>query len=424
MKIQHTNKINFQLIFRIIFISVLFCVCFIASSFMVLESSEFFERFYVGENTRNFGFISALLNEVFLVIMAAVWVPAIQKGKQKIFHPANIFIKFLVIFLFINTVGGASLNTVQKKLDFIQEQENRIAVLKILQSQIEDQQSNIQTFKGQNQRVNTVLATRKLNQVKEELKGLQSEQQSTLSLWLDIILISLVRCTIQLANITSVWLASWLYRKILESSKITFSENSTNNSTAGQLVSDNFVEVQFTSQQLPVATENAEIAKSKDANQQPSLTNASKGTEIENHNKANTVTSKKTEIENHNKANTVTSKETEIENHNKANTVTSKETEIENHNKPNTVKQIESEYVSVEKINDDNVDNDTDSKIKICDQIASLIQPIKNLNDLANALNISLNDLNKIKHRQIEDFQLKKLTDLKKHIVRLKENEV
>ena len=303
MKIQHTNKINFQLIFRIIFISVLFCVCFIASSFMVLESSEFFERFYVGENTRNFGFISAFLNEVFLVIMAAVWVPAIQKGKQKIFHPANIFIKFLVIFLFINTVGGASLNTVQKKLDFIQEQENRIAVLKILQSQIEDQQSNIQTFKGQNQRVNTVLATRRLNQVKEELKGLQSEQQSTLSLWLDIILISLVRCTIQLANITSVWLASWLYRKILESSKITFSENSINNSTAEQLVSDNFLEEKFTSQQLPVATENTE--KSKDANQQPSLTNTSKETEIENHNKPNTVTSKKTEIENHNKSNIV-----------------------------------------------------------------------------------------------------------------------
>ena len=82
MKLQTTHSINYNLVFRIVFISILVCVCFVASSFMVLESSEFFERFYTG-NSKNFGFISAFLNEVFLVIMASVWVPAIQKGEKK-----------------------------------------------------------------------------------------------------------------------------------------------------------------------------------------------------------------------------------------------------------------------------------------------------------------------------------------------------
>ena len=193
---------------------------------MVLESSEFFERFYTG-NSKNFGFISAFLNEVFLVIMASVWVPAIQKGEKKKFHPANILIKGLVILLFFNTVGGASLNTVQKKLATIQEQKNRIEVLKILESQIGDQQENIDTFIGQEQRVNTVLATRKLNEIKEELKKLQTNQQSTFSLWVDILFISFVRFAIQLANITSVWLASWLYRNPLGTPLLQLDKNST-----------------------------------------------------------------------------------------------------------------------------------------------------------------------------------------------------
>ena len=207
---MQTQKINIT--FRLIFIAILAIVCLCASSFMVLESSEFFERFYLAEDSKNFGFVSALLNEVFLVIMASVWVPAIRKGESKKFHPANILIKGLVILLFVNTVGGASLNTVQKKLTVIQEQKNRIEVLSILQSQIEDQQRNINTFRGQNQKTNTVLATRKLNEVKEELKKLQTSRQSSAALWLDILLITLVRFTIQLANITAVWLASWLYR--------------------------------------------------------------------------------------------------------------------------------------------------------------------------------------------------------------------
>ena len=211
---------KFNTIFRCFFIVILVIACFSASSFMVLESSEFFERFYQTADSKNFGFISALLNEVFLVIMAAVWVPAIQKGDRRKFHPANILIKGLVILLFINTVGGASLNTVQKKIDGIQEQKNRIEVLRILQSQIEDQQENISTFKGQQQRTNTVLATRKLDEVKEELKVLSANQQSAVSLWLDILFISLVRFTIQLANITAVWLASWLYRNIRVNSQV------------------------------------------------------------------------------------------------------------------------------------------------------------------------------------------------------------
>ena len=215
MKLQTTHRINYNLVFRVVFISILVCVCFVASSFMVLESSEFFERFYTEEGRKNFGFISALLNEVFLVIMASVWVPAIQRGEIKKFHPANVLIKGLVVLLFINTVGGASLNTVQKKLTIIQEQKNRIEVLKILESQIKDQQKNINTFVGQDSKIVTQFYPRKLNEIKEEIKTLQRKTVYFFFMGRFILFISFVRFAIQLANITSVWLASWLYRNPL-----------------------------------------------------------------------------------------------------------------------------------------------------------------------------------------------------------------
>ena len=216
---------SFALISRIFFITTLCGVCFSASLFMILESAEFFSRFYPKNAEHNFGVWAAILNEVFLVIMSAIWLP--RSSQRKIgFHPGNLLIKTIMIFLFINTVGGASLNVVQEKLIDIQEQKNRIAVLKVLQTQIKDEYTNLDTFIQQNQRTNTVLTSRKLTEVKEELKQLQLTQQATFAIWIDIILITLVRFSIQLANITSVWLAGWLYRQPLSVSINHFSASS------------------------------------------------------------------------------------------------------------------------------------------------------------------------------------------------------
>ena len=187
---------------------------------MVLEAESFFARFYESSEGVNFALWAAALNEAFLVILSAIWLPAIDKGNRKVFHPGNLLIKLLVAFLFFNTVGGASLNVIGQKLAKIQEQENRIAVLKIRQSQIEDQTKNLATFIEQNQRLNTVLATREIDAIKEELVSLESRKQSTLVIWLEILLVFLVRFAIQLANVTSVWIAGWLYRQPLDSSGI------------------------------------------------------------------------------------------------------------------------------------------------------------------------------------------------------------
>ena len=97
-------------------------------------------KFFLLLDSRIFSFVASRFTIFsFVVIMASVWVPAIQRGERKKFHPANVLIKGLVVLLFINTVGGASLNTVQKKLTIIQEQKNRIEVLKILESPAKDQ---------------------------------------------------------------------------------------------------------------------------------------------------------------------------------------------------------------------------------------------------------------------------------------------
>ena len=46
-----------------------------------------------------------------------------------------------------------------------------------------------------------------------ELVRLKAESQSTTILWIDIILLTFLRFSIQLSNITCVWIASWLYRR-------------------------------------------------------------------------------------------------------------------------------------------------------------------------------------------------------------------
>lgn len=204
---------NNQIFFRWLFIFALLATAFFASWFMVIESAGFYNRFYEAGEQWDLGLWAAVLNEVFLLIMAAVWLPAIQTKHRQMVHPANILVKLLVVFLFFNTVGGASFNVIQHKLVEIQQQANRIQVLEVLERQIQAQKESFEVFAEQNQRLNTAISVRELQRVTEELKDLQSKQQSTVALWLDIALLALLRFSIQLANITAVWLAGWLYRQ-------------------------------------------------------------------------------------------------------------------------------------------------------------------------------------------------------------------
>ena len=196
-----------------LFIAFLILTALGASFFMVIEAASFYSRFYPGDDGRLFGYAAAFLNEAFLVIMAAVWLPSAQLGRFKFFHPGNLWVKLLMVFLFVNTVGASSYNLIGDKLNDIQDQDNINAVLKVKEAQLESARSKLSTFSSQNQRVNTAIAARELEKVQEEVAALNAKKKSVLTLWSDIFLLSFLRFSIQISNITAIWLAGWLYRR-------------------------------------------------------------------------------------------------------------------------------------------------------------------------------------------------------------------
>jgi len=191
---------------------VLTAIC--ASTFMVFECAQFYGSFYPGKNGFTLGFVAAFLNESFLAIMSAVWLPAKQFGRFRILHPGNLWIKLLMLFLFINTVGGASYHVINDKLNDVQNQSNIIKVLELREKQLSSAQKKLEIFIQQNQRVNTAIAAKELEKVQEEIAQLNAQKKSTLTLWSDIFLLSFLRFSIQLSNITAIALASMLYRQI------------------------------------------------------------------------------------------------------------------------------------------------------------------------------------------------------------------
>lgn len=185
-----------------------------ASIFIVIESGTFYQQFY-NQHLALFqmGYWAALLNEIFMAIMAATWLPEKHNKNKKSIHPANYLFKFLLFILFLTTVGGASFNSIAPLLEHIQEQNNRSKIITIIETQVKDNNLSFKTFSTQNQKTNTALAARNQIKAKEELKSKVDNFKSTFSLWFQIFFIVLLRLGVQLANLCCVWLVGWLYRE-------------------------------------------------------------------------------------------------------------------------------------------------------------------------------------------------------------------
>jgi hypothetical protein len=196
------------------YIILLLSVSMSASVFMIIESGTFFQDLYKNGSSISFmGYWAAFLNEVFMGIMAAVWIPSKKSNTGDTLHPINIFFKTLLLLLFVTTVCGSSLNTIYPLIGDIQAQSNHKKVIQILQSQVEDNDRSLDAFVQQNQRANAALSVRNQAKIKEELKGIMQRQNSSFTLWLEVFVVVLIRFGVQLANLSCVWLASWLYRQ-------------------------------------------------------------------------------------------------------------------------------------------------------------------------------------------------------------------
>ena len=199
--------------FKWLFIFGLILVSILASVFMILESGSFYQRLYPKDyGFFQLGFLAATLNEVFMAIMAGVWLPGKKKNGKEKGHPVNFFFRLLLILLFITTVGGASFNLVEEKISLLQNNAVNHEVIDVLRSQVNDNQESLSTFVQQKQRLNSVLTVRQQQETKERLILALKKQEPKQTLWVEIIFVILLRFGVQLANLSSVWLAGWLFR--------------------------------------------------------------------------------------------------------------------------------------------------------------------------------------------------------------------
>ena len=188
----------------------LLLVSFIASVFMIIESGSFYQALYPkGPNLIPLGFIAAALSEVFMAIMAGVRIE--KKGNNKgSGHPINWLFTFLLSILFVLTVGGASFKIVYSKLGEIQGQSNNKQIIQVLKSQVTDHRLSLTTFANQNQRVNSAITARNQEKTKNKLIQALKEKKPVYSLWFEVVFVVLLRFSVQLANLSCVWLAGWV----------------------------------------------------------------------------------------------------------------------------------------------------------------------------------------------------------------------
>jgi hypothetical protein len=198
-------------IFKWVFIFILLLSSLAAAFFMILESGSFYQTLYTSKS-HFYGYWAAALNELFMAIMAAVWITKKNKHGIKQPHIINYFFKLLLVVLFITTIAGASYYVALPILNNINNQENQVRILNIIDSQIENDKKSLDIFSAQNQKMNTALAAKRTWENHQQAKVIIKQNKHTFTLWFQLIIIIMLRFGIQSSNLGCVWLAGWLYR--------------------------------------------------------------------------------------------------------------------------------------------------------------------------------------------------------------------
>jgi hypothetical protein len=188
------------------------------SLFMILESGEYYQKFYKNEYQ---GYWAAFLVESFLAIAAMLNV----KNKKLL----NWIIKLVMFPLFLVMVCGASLKIISPLVKELAIQENQLKLIALLN--VENQQSihNLEYLKGQ--KINTAVEVRRQRQSTKELKNIFYNNNSfSWMIWIVIGFSTFLRFSVQIANLTFAYTLGelWRQRNIIETevNKVNFNSHS------------------------------------------------------------------------------------------------------------------------------------------------------------------------------------------------------
>lgn len=172
-----------------------------ASTFMILESGEYYSSFY--HNNLFKGYWSATLMELFLTTFTFLY---FKKSPG-----LNFTIKLIIVILFVVMIGGASLKIISPLLTELKTTENNTKLIDFLIIENQQSKTNLLLLKGQ--RINTAIqAKHQRGMTKELISSLKKETKNINLIWTTIIFTTLLRFTIQLANLIMAHIVGKLYR--------------------------------------------------------------------------------------------------------------------------------------------------------------------------------------------------------------------
>ena len=181
---------------------VLLLVAVISGSlFMILESGEYYQKFY---NNEYQGYWAAFLVESFLAIAAMLNV----KNKKLL----NLIIKLVMIPLFLVMLCGASLKVISPLVKELAIHKNKEKLIGLLQVENQQSTANLKYLKGQ--KINTAIEVRRQRQSTEELKNIFYNNGSfSWMIWIVIGFSTFLRFSVQIANLTFAYALGELWRQ-------------------------------------------------------------------------------------------------------------------------------------------------------------------------------------------------------------------
>jgi hypothetical protein len=177
---------------------ILASLCVAASTYMVMESSGYYQKLYglVGLST-SMGIFTAILSEAFQLVL----VIALPSGQES--RGTRFLLLTIVFFIYVFTVFASGINIAKPLVKQWSQSDQKEKLYGVLQEEQQTLRDELNLFKVQNQKVNSVLTIHASRENFQEIKNhLKKETPiNTLLIQIELIVLWGLRILIQLANL-------------------------------------------------------------------------------------------------------------------------------------------------------------------------------------------------------------------------------
>jgi hypothetical protein len=193
---------------------ILASLCIGASTYMVLESSGYYQNLYrmVGLSS-SIGIFTAILSEAFQLVL----VMALPDGKDS--KGTRFLILIIVLLIYLASVFAAGMNVAKPLITQWNQSFQKEKLYEVLQKEQQTLSGELELFRDQRQKVNSALTIRASRENFQEIKDhLKKETLINTSLiQIELIVLWGLRILLQLANLFCGRLLAnnWKYRKAL-----------------------------------------------------------------------------------------------------------------------------------------------------------------------------------------------------------------